>query len=125
MNDEKLVRWQKVDGLPGSFEVDALHDDDKGFRLVCQSERAGSRAFMLRFQSVIAYRLVNESYRLRLVGGGVSCGVYIVENSRLVAWLLDESYGAWNSARLMHYLLVAAEDVVDVVSEWEPVVEWR
>ena len=124
MHAESLTLWQQIDGLPSHIFLDALHDDFEGFRLLLRGESPTLPPLRVRFESVLAYRVATESYRLRLGENIVGSGIYIVENSRFIAWLTEESYGAWNPDGLTHYLIVTSDDCVDVVSEWPPSIEW-
>lgn len=84
---------------------------------------------MLRlvFESPVAYRNINESYRLKtwaILDMKALPSLLTVENSTWVQWLVEEAYGVIRAETLVHYAIYTPEDCVDVVTEFPPTVEW-
>lgn len=46
--------------------------------------------------------------------------LYKVENSKLVDWAAEESCGFYEKERLIHFCVVTGEDLIDVISTFEP-----
>ncbi len=82
----------------------------------------------LLFDPVIAYRNINESYRLRtwrnLSSRSIKGGLFIIEGSKWAAWLREESSGILDDANLIHYAVLTPEDCIDIISEFPPHAEW-
>lgn len=45
---------------------------------------------------------------------------YKVENSKLAKWAEEESCGFYVSEKLLHFCIVTGEDVIDILSTFEP-----
>ena len=81
----------------------------------------------LHFESVIGYRNINESYRLRTWANhdmSRTSPLLIVRNSTWVEWLVKEAGGVLDAAKVTHYAVYTSEDCIDIASEFAPVVEW-
>ena len=48
--------------------------------------------------------------------------LYIVDDSKLSAWVSEESCGVYNNEELTHYAIVTSEDIIDVISTFEPTI---
>ncbi len=46
--------------------------------------------------------------------------LYKVENSKLAKWAEEESCGFYKSEKLLHFCIVTNEDIIDVLSTFEP-----
>ena len=46
--------------------------------------------------------------------------IYKVENSKLAKWAEEESCGFYESEKLLHFCIVTSDDIVDVLSTFEP-----
>ena len=43
-----------------------------------------------------------------------------VKNSRLVDWIIEESYGVYEKEKITHYCIVADDGFIDIVATFEP-----
>jgi len=50
---------------------------------------------------------------------------YLVENSRWIEWLHEESDGRYVSASLGHYVLTTSRDFIELPAADPPETEWR
>lgn len=127
MGEEAYRPWKPLPDVPSRIYCEALRHDYEHFRVLLKGEEPTSRTFRILFKVVVAYRNINESYRLRTwerVRGKNMVGLFTVEDSRWVNWLREESGGVLESTRLTHYAIFTPEDCIDVVSEFAPEVEW-
>ena len=96
--------------------------------MVLKGADPDARMLRLKFDSVVGYRNVTESYRHRtwsnMQTGVVLPTLRIVENSGWVDWLVDESSGLLRATDLTHYAIHSVEDCIDIVTEFEPEVAW-
>lgn len=127
MLNERHLPWIPLEGVPDEVYLEALHDDYEGIRLLLRGA-GNAPTFRLQFASVIAYRNINESFRARTwaaAQGGTRVGsLRRVESSRGLAWLVEESGGLLDAAKLRHYAVYTPEDCIDVVTEFEPEACW-
>jgi hypothetical protein len=86
-------------------------------------------ALRIRFDGVIAYRSVGESYRLRRSAPAMGAEnplptLLTVEDSDFVRWLVDEARGVLEASDLTHYAIYNLDDCIDVVARLPPIVDW-
>lgn len=128
MNKPIYRRWEPVGGLPHRLYIEAVHDDYEGLRFLLRDDDSSGPMLRITFESAVAYRNVNESYRSRTwaaIGDTKSLpSLLTVEHSKWVEWLVAEAGGVLAEDQLVHYALHTPEDCVDVVSEFAPMVEW-
>jgi hypothetical protein len=64
---EQLRKWEPFPGLPPNLDTPSLTTDyHNGLDLILAEPRANGRAFRVKFEQPLAFRSVNESYRLKL-----------------------------------------------------------
>jgi hypothetical protein len=127
MAEEIYRPWQPIEGIPDPVYCEALHDDYEYLRILLRGADPKSRMLRIRFESVVAYRNINESYRIRTwscLRGQTIPPLLTVENSSWIAWLKEESGGVLEHERLIHYAIFTPEDCIDVVAALPPEVEW-
>jgi hypothetical protein len=65
---EQLLKWEPFPGLPRNLDTPSLTTDyQNGFHLILAEPRVSGRAFRVEFTQPLAFRSVNESYRLKLI----------------------------------------------------------
>lgn len=45
---------------------------------------------------------------------------YILNNSKLKKWIIDEKYGVWNEDKLEHQIYVALNDIIEIIATDRP-----
>ena len=128
MDKQRFRAWHPIDGVPKRLYLEAIHDDYEGLRFLLRGEELASPMLRLAFEPPIAFRNINESYRLKTWAGKATSGdqqsLLEVENSRWIEWLVEEAAGVLDSEELVHYAIYTAEDCIDVVTEIPPRVSW-
>ena len=128
MSIELFEPWSPIENLPFVAYLEALRDDYEGFRILLRGKEAHAPVFRIAFESVVAYRNVNESFRLATwaaIGNMGKLPTFLtVENSRWIEWLVAEAGGVLRADALTHYAIYSPEDCIDIVSEFPPEVEW-
>ena len=120
--------WSPLDGIPNRLYLEAVRDDDEGLRFLLRGAAPADRALRLSFDAPIAYRNINESYRLRTWGARKGEGPWpalsTLERSTWVDWLVAEAGGVIEADAVVHYAIYTPEDCVDVASAFPPLAEW-
>ena len=96
MTTETFERWQPHDVIPLRVEITSVRDQDEGLRVLLASEETREPVAELVFQHFVAYRNINESFRLRTWHSHEmkgSSSLLIVEGSSWLTWLNNESGG--------------------------------
>ena len=126
--EQQFREWKPVEDIPRRLYLEAVHDDFEGLRFLLRGDDSRSPILRLLFESVVGYRSVNESYRLKTwaaVGDmKMLPSLLRVENSQWLRDLIDEAGGVLQEESLVHYAIYTPEDCVDVATEFPPTVEW-
>ena len=127
MKKQEYIEWKPVENIPDRLYCEAIHDDAEGLRILLRGDDPTSPTLRLHFESVIGYRNINESYRLRTWGEvdmANSSPLLTVENSVWLQWLIAEAGGVLEITDVTHYAVFTLEDCIDIASEFAPIVEW-
>lgn len=127
MTDQKIINWNPVDNLSRSVFVENIVDNYEGLRILLKGKGQNDKVLELFFSEKILYRNTNESYFLRTIdntGNDRSSPLAIVENSFLIKWLHEESYGVYKDEKISHYLIFSGNDCIDVLTCTPPQVRW-
>ena len=126
----RYVAWCPLPDIPEELYVEALYDDVEGFRILLRAEDPTSPTLRVLFESMVAYRNMNEIYRNRTWQIWRKAGVkrlpalMMVEDSRWVQWLVEESGSILEAENVLHYAIYTPEDCIDVASQFPPIVNW-
>ena len=130
MNDSEVYKeWSLLPEVSGKVLIDKLEDSEEGLtislRFPSYSTLHGQKVQLL-FDSYVAYRNMDESYRARTfdVAGGFKGSLYLVEGSSWLKWLHKESLGIYQDDLINHYSIITEADCIDVLSEYKPAVNW-
>lgn len=120
-------KWIPIHSIPERLFCEAIHDDYEGFRILLRGEALHSPMLRISFESVLAYRNIDEGSLLKTLNLLKDCepsSFYLVQNSTWLVWFHEESYGMYEDRHIVHYAIFTSHDCIDVLSEYEPVVEW-
>ncbi|HZF53550.1 MAG TPA: hypothetical protein VE093_33110 [Polyangiaceae bacterium] len=123
MGSQIFKTWEPHKAIPRRVEVMAIRDEDEGLTVVLASEDSRRPVAKLVFQSVVAYRNVNESFRLRTWRTHNMAGLpslLIVEGSLWLTWLRDESDSVLEEFAVTHYAIYTNDDCLDVAAKEPP-----
>ena len=124
---EYYKKWVPIQDIPSALYVEALHDDYEFFRILLKGKDSQSKMLRIFFDSIYAYRNVDESYRLRtwnFFEGDRPSSLYTVDNSIWLKWFHEESQEVYIDRPITHYAIYTGQDCIDILSEFEPSVEW-
>lgn len=127
MLQERYRAWSPLEGVPHEVWVEAIHDDYEGFRVLLKGD-GNARTLRLTFVAPVAFRNINESFRARTWSDRPAHlglpSLRLVDRSRWLDWLIEESGGILDAGKLKHYAIYTPEDCIDVVTEFEPAADW-
>ena len=109
--------------MPSRLNLAGLSHTDAGIRVLLQENFGEGPTFTLTFESPVAYRIINESYRLRTwnrLGEGDRASLQRVDDSEWIAWLRQEAWGVLDGKLLHHYAIFTDEDCIEFVTEFAP-----
>jgi hypothetical protein len=124
MSRETLKPWQPIESIPRRVEVTSLRDEEDGLVLLLAPENSREPLFRMVFTEFVAYRNINESYRIRTWQGqdmSQASSLAIVEDSSWLGWLRGESGGVLEEFDVVHYAIYTNDDCVDVLAKTPPI----
>ncbi len=102
----------------GSFYLESISDSKNGLAITHLDSKNNLR-LVLNFGIVYCYRVTNESYRLKFLEeteGKLSGIVSTTSNSDFLHWFHEESKNIYINNNVIHFLVVSADDVIDILS---------
>lgn len=127
MQKDLYTVWRPVEGVPARLYCEAIHDDYEGFRILLRGEDANSSVLRITFDPALAYRNIDEGNLLRTlvkVDNIRESSLFTVENSTWIEWFREESDGIYEGREIVHYAIYTPNDCIDVLAEFDPLVEW-
>ena len=127
MNKMHLLKWEPIPGLPQKVYVESVKDDYDGFRILLREDGGSERTIKITFEMPIVYRKVDEGDRLKTSSDFhfvEDWSFFIVKNSDLITWVVEEAFETQKKKMLTHFLIAAANDFIDVVSSDPPSFDW-
>ncbi len=125
---ENWIKWNPLNLPEGDYFVTKFLQNINGTEITLSDE---SNNISILFDGVIPLvRTSIEGIRMRTWGEvqqkyNNKCFfrnwfLYKIENSKLTKWAEEESCGFYSSEQLLHFCVVTGEDVIDVLSKFEP-----
>lgn len=105
----------------GNLYCEKLIDDSAGLTLFLTGSRS-DQWLCVNFDTFYCYRNTNESYRL-VAQDEIPNDQYLVlkvENSKFLSWLHTESREILSRTEIFHYMVVAEDYIIDVLSGSAP-----
>lgn len=127
MKPQRFRPWRPLENIPSLLYLHAVHDDWEGLRFILRGKGDTESPLRVTFKYFVGYRNIDESYRLNTVMSidrKDFSTLMMVENSRWVQWLVEESAGTLSADKLNHYAIYTPDPCIDIVAESPPIVEW-
>lgn len=132
--NEIWERWEPVAGLRDKYCVEYIDDRIDCFRvrLYWDYYNDPKRVDIFFENSVDSYRRTEEMYRHGVVLDldkrygkefYAPWTLFKITNSKYIKWLSDESCTISDHMPLIHFVMLAADSLVDIVTTYEPKVE--
>jgi hypothetical protein len=129
---EQWKRWYPVGDLAAKYYVDSISDTIEGFTILLLDANNKNKRLQILFEdSIYAYRSTDETFRHSLIVdlsdryGADFYGKWTffkVTNSLYIKWLSEQSCGISDTRNLIHFSLIAADSIVDVIDVAEPTI---
>jgi len=115
-------RWLPLVDAPTKIEIEAIHDDREGFRIILLGGIQRDCSILIQFDDPPIYRYCTENYQsLSLFEPGEWC-FYRTEDSDVIRELHLETMGIYEGHPFVHYIILASNARVEVVTERQPIV---
>lgn len=127
---ENWIQWNPANIPEGEFIVTDYIQNKDGTKFVLDDD---NRIVEILFDGIIPIvRASVEGIRMRTWGEVQqkyndkfffrNWFLYKVENSKLSKWAEEESCGFYVSEQLTHYCIVTSEEIIDILSTFEPTI---
>ena len=129
MNNEIWIKWEPTIKLSEKFIISRLIDDKNGFRIVCYDEIKKYKIQIFFKDSVLSYRSSDEGKRIKTLNLLAEkygkdffskWSIFIVKNSEYIKWFNEESYNIYSEYKIMHFVFIAINDIVEILSTYIP-----
>lgn len=120
-------KWEPIEDIPARLSCEGLHHDYEGFRILLKGPGPDSATFRIIFDPTLAYRNIDEGDLLKTIHEMPDPGIFslfTVDSSTWLKWFHEESYGIHKDENIVHYAIYTVNDCIDVLSAFEPTVEW-
>ncbi len=126
---EKWIKWEPDKKLPDKVFLKRLIDDKNGVLLELASEDEANIIIVSFAESVVSLRNSDETRRLRTIefldkiygrDFYAKWSFFKVNQSSYVKWLSQETYDIYADHNIEHYVFLAANGIVDVLSTYAP-----
>ena len=130
--DEIWTKWEPIPDLKEKYYVEYIQDDPEIFKVRLYESYASQKRLDIVFENLVkSYRRTDETLRYRVVcylekrydTNFYAKGTFFkITNSKYLEWLSQESCSISDHIPLIHFVLLAADSLVDIVAGYEPIV---
>jgi hypothetical protein len=131
---EQWTRWEPVAGLAEKYYVESISESAKGFKLILSEQFNEKNEVHISFKRVYSYKHTNESFRYKTIDMlnemyGVAFYAnwtfFKIADSEYVKWLSEESHDTSDIYKFVHFSLIAADSILDIIATREPEVTFH
>ncbi|CDT29269.1 hypothetical protein D3C87_1272290 [compost metagenome] len=124
MMEEKYEPWRPIEELPNSpFFYEMYFKEGKLIVLLKESD-LDNRCLKIEFTNPLAYRIVNESARMKTLNNPFIYTFCKTNASDFLEWFNQESYGMFSELDENHYMICNSDNIIDVITNQIPEVFW-
>lgn len=123
-------RWEPLKGVENKYWLESLSTGRDGLNIILSGDKEannrvrvlfkyGARSYMLTDET-FQYKLIcllDEKYNQDFYGDWT---FFIVNDSPYIKYLSEQSYSFSDGMPLKHFVLIAADSVINIVSDDEP-----
>lgn len=130
MKEQRWIRWEPIPQLVNNYGVDQIYLSTKGLKIVLYEMKQEYKTVEILFKnSIVAYTRTDESFSSELEGTfeddpepteDPRWTFFKISNSSYIKKIVQEKQNLLESSRLIHFALLADDDLVDIIAESEP-----
>lgn len=127
---EKWIRWEPVAHLAAQYYIDSICEDSKEFKIVLSEFNNKESELQVIFKSSIYfYEKTDDTFILSIINDlyerygkefYTEWTFFKVENSCYIQRLLKQSSGIGDSYNLKHFVFIAVDALVHVITDEDP-----
>ena len=118
---DKYRGWYPIENIENELFLYGIYNNREGFRILLEGDRKTSEMLRISFDTILFYRVIQESYFLRSMDAmhststGKEKHFYIVDNSSLVIWFNKENYTTYKDEQITHYAIFTYISCADIL----------
>jgi hypothetical protein len=106
--------------LQGYTKIIGIFDTFSEFRIFLSLSESNKNVILIHFSDLLMLRYSDESYRILLgyeqQGLSIENTLYTVANSEFINWFLIENGGKYKIEEVIHYCIVDANMIIDLIT---------
>lgn len=125
MKSSIYEHWDAHEHLPDSFYLTQL-EYKKGLLQLSFKEfvKLDDKQLTMTFRNCLSYRVTQESGRLKSLENSSLNPFSKTIESEFISWFKDEALGIYDDRLILQYTIVNLDNIIDVICEYPPTVEW-
>ena len=130
--EEQWIQWKPLEQLSTKYYIDSVIDKVDSFKINLIDAKSEKEKIEILFsEGVEAYTRVEESFRVKIIHElGKKYGAefygdwtfFKVHHSEYIKWLSDQSYQWSDTHNFIHFCLITADAIMDIITTYEPTV---
>ena len=121
---EKYLEWDPISHINDLF-IWNIESGANTSKIILKQFGESSKLLEIEFIEVMSFRLTQETARSKSSYENKSFnGFKIVEDSKYLRWLQEESFKIFDDWPLTHYLICTVDCVIDIITTKQPVMQW-
>lgn len=128
---EEWSQWKLLKGISSKMYLEKLVNDKNGTLLMFKSKDDNDTVEVLFEDSILSLRSTDEGRRLKTINFldkkygtefYAKWTFFKVSNSSYLEWIHQETYDMYTSYNVEHYVFLTPDDIVEILSTYEPIV---
>lgn len=128
---EEWTKWEPLEGISSKMHIEKLVDDKNGTVLLFKHENENITLKVVFEHSTLSLRSTDEGRRLKTINFldekygtefYTKWTFFRVNNSNYVEWFNQETYNMYDAYNIVHYVFLTPDDVIEILSTYEPIV---
>jgi hypothetical protein len=123
---DNFTFWEPGKGITENKYLEGINDGYEGLVIFLKEMNQSEKVLKISFNTYLTFRTSNESYRLKTLSLNHQFvnGINVSYNSEFLDWFKSETHHIYDESSPVHYLICTNDDITDVISFNEPVLEW-
>lgn len=125
--ETKIVKWDILKNINSyGLNIKSISDDFDGLTVILENNEL--ELFLIRWADVESYCRSTEEVRFKFIAGEwqqvrkefPNWSFFKVTNSPYIKWIKEQAGGFMDEDKLIHFMIVSTDYVLDIVSKYEP-----
>ncbi|MCI8408533.1 MAG: hypothetical protein HFJ09_04585 [Lachnospiraceae bacterium] len=125
--ETKIVKWDILKNINSyGLNIKFISDDFDGLTVILENNEL--ELFSIRWADVESYCRSTEEVRFKFIAGEwqqvrkefPNWSFFKVTNSPYIKWIKEQAGGFMDEDKLIHFMIVSTDYVLDIVSKYEP-----